>query len=222
MASKLARRNPINVDQKRLDRVVRELRTIVIGGTVGIMYRVGEHIVVEVFGGDIKRALSPKGSKGVSIRSLAERAEEFGLTATAVHRAVPLYLQVRELGHGLAERISVSHHRLLLPVRTTDLKRHLAQECADKNWTVAQLRDQIAKKQPPHAGGREPYPTVQSLVEALHRPFEAEDLLDHLEAGTDRIDQAQAKQLLGKVNQIRAHLERVEKLLVRLNIQRAR
>jgi hypothetical protein len=64
---------------------------------------------------------------------------------------------------------------------------------------------------------------VQYLVNALHRPFDKrEALLADLEAGLDRIDQTEAKRLLGKLNQVRSHLDRLEKVLVRVNIQRAR
>jgi hypothetical protein len=224
MANKTLRRSANSgIEQRRIDKAVKDLRALVLGGHINILNGVGEYLLREFFDGDVKQALAQHRKEGASIASLVERANEFGMKPTGVLRAIPIHVQVRQIGQTLAEQLPVTHHVALLPVRDIEIKRLLARLAVDEEWTVQTLRAEIGKRQKPSAGGRPPDPPVQYLVNALHRPFESDETpLDDLEAGLDRIDQTEAKRLLGKLNQVRSHLDRLEKVLVRVNIQRAR
>src|SRR5690348_3371796 len=123
MANKVARRAPTVVDQRRIDKAVKDLRGLVVGGHVMIMYRVGEYLLREFFGGDARLAVA-KGRKGdATISELVRRAREFGMKPTGVLRAIPIHLQIRQLGQSLAEQLPVTHHVALLPVRNVEIKR---------------------------------------------------------------------------------------------------
>jgi hypothetical protein len=221
MTSKALRIAHQSLDKKRIEKLIQELRVIVVGGQAKVILDVAHKLLQDVFDGDLAAALQRRGNKENSLRQLALRAEEFGMSASGVMRCIPIYAQAREIGRALAEKLEVSQHVALLPLRSLEHKRTLAEQAAEQRWPVKRLREEVRRKQDAHAGGRTPDPLLQRLVETLHRPFQEVEL-DELDRNLGRIDDGLAKDLLGKVNQVRSHLDRIEKLLVRLNIQRAR
>src|SRR5689334_3551096 len=114
MTSKALRVAHQPLDKKRIEKLIQELRAIVIGGHAKVLLDVADKIVRDVFDGDLEEALSPRGNKENSLRQLALRAEEFGMTATGVKRSIPIYAQAREIGRALAERLLISQHIALL------------------------------------------------------------------------------------------------------------
>lgn len=199
--------------RRQLDRWVGELRALVVGGQVELMARVGEYLIEQVYG-SVEEALSRRSGKHASVRRLGERAEEFGMSASGLARAVPMALQVRQLGRPLALRLGVEHHRALLPVKDPGEKRLLAEAALGARWTVADLRKKVRRVKRPQPGGRRREPEVRVLVRRLDRLLAGATTARGAEAAAE-LGAVEARRLLGTVNRAQATLERIEKLLTR-------
>src|SRR5262245_2603002 len=152
MTSKALRIAHQALDKRRIEKLIQELRAIVVGGHAKMILDVAHKLVQDVFDGDLAAALSRQGNKENSLRQLALRAEEFGMSASGVMRCIPIYAQAREIGRGLAEKLEVSQHVALLPLRSAEHKRTLAEQAVEQRWPVKRLREEVRKKQNAHAG----------------------------------------------------------------------
>jgi hypothetical protein len=196
------------VDEPLVERAVADLRRIVVGGQVNVLVTVGDYILEHFFGGDAERVTSRLRSKEASVRRLAKRAGEFGMTASGVLRCVPIALQARQLGLPLAQRLPATQHVVLLPLHDRKQKRELAEAAIAEGWTVSQLRRQVKRLHRPHAGGRPREPAIRRLVTRLEAAFED---LPQGDAGIDALSPADRRHLLGRVNSLQAALERLER-----------
>ena len=176
--------------------------------------RVGEYLI-EHFYGSVQEASARRPRKDASLRSLMERAGEFGMTATGVRTSVAIALQSRELGRGLAQRLGIAQHRALLPLRDSGEKRVLAVAAVDANWSAERLRTRLRKLQKKHKGGRPREPPIALLVARVERALDRELLARRREL-SDGVDHATAKALLGRVQTAQRHLETMERELVRV------
>ena len=206
------------VDERQIDRWVAELRQIVVVGQVEIAAKVGEFLIANVYG-SVDMALSHAARKPASLRRLTERAEEFGMRPTGLRFAVPMALQVRQLGVRLGHQLGVDQHRALLPVRDPADKKLLAEAAVDARWTAEELRRKVRGIQRPHLGGRPTEPAARVLIRALDRTLGGVDFA-RLRGEADAIEAAEARRLLGRVNAAQGILERLEKLLTRAATRR--
>lgn len=197
-----------------VDRWVADLRRIVVGGQVEILAQVGEYLIDHVFHGEAE-ARSTRAGKSMSIRRLADRAEEFGMNAGGLARAVPIALQVRALGKALAFRLGVRQHRALLPVKDHAEKKRLADTAIQENWTAAELQKQVRRVQRPHAGGRTKAPEVRRVVNRAWSTLQGIKVTD-LQIDLTGLDATEAKELLTRVNAMQTTLERIERLVTKV------
>lgn len=200
-------------DERRLARWIDDLREIVIGGHVDVMSQVGEYLIEKVYGSE-EEATSRRGNKMVSIERLSERAGDFGMTAAGLRRAVPIALQVRQLGRTLSTQLGVRHHRALLPVKDGAEKKVLAEAAVEAHWTAEELGKKVRRIHKTHAGGRSRQPGVRLFVERASRAVEGVDTAT-LHAGFEQVNAVERRRLLARVNAMQAVLERVEKQLSR-------
>lgn len=200
-------------DERLVERAVRELRALVVQGQLDLVSAVGEYLIANFYG-SMEEARSRRPRKPASLAALASRAGEFGMTSSGLRTAVPLALQVRELGAGLARRLSPTHHLALLPMRDSGEKKVLARAAADAGWSVDELRRERERLQQPHPGGRPPAPRLRQAVSRAARAL-APVPADDLRAGLEEIAAPEVRRLLVVVERMQAELERWEKLLVR-------
>lgn len=197
-----------------IDKWVHDLRRIVVGGQVEILTQVGEYLIENVYRSEAE-ARSQRPGKVASIRRLAERAEEFGMNAGGLSRAVPMALQVRALGKHLAFRLGVRQHRALLPVRDTTEKKRLAEAALTNNWTAGELQAEVRRVQDPHPGGRTPAPEAQRIVNRAWAIFEGVKAAE-LQTGLAGLDVEAAKEILGRVGAMQVTLGRIERAVARV------
>ena len=203
------------VDQRLVERAVQDLKKLVVGGLVKLSAEVGEYLIEHVYL-SVANARSRAFDKAATLRALGERAAEFGMTSAGLAKAVPIALQVRELGRPLALRLGPAHHVALLPLQNRDEKKLLAESAVEERWTVVQLRDRVRRLKKPHPGGRRPRPPLAILVEATLRLYDKELLKTALYEDLDAIAPAEARRLLTGVVGLQGHLERIQLVLVRL------
>lgn len=204
------------IDERLVDRAVGDLRRLVMNGQVDLVSRVGEYLIESFFDGSVEAARSKSGSKPASLRRLSERAAEFGMSSAGVMNAVPIALQVREIGKRLASQLLPSHHRALLPVRDRKEKRQLAEAAVAGGWSVTELRKKVGQAKKRHAGGRPKRATVSLLIARVDRLFEIHQEKLKLEDGLDEMTPPEARILAGQVERLQRQLERVEHLLARV------
>lgn len=203
------------VDEDLVERAVRELHGLVVGGQIDLVVAVGEYLLKRFYGGSVDEARALRPRKAASLRRLAERAEEFGMTATGVRTAVPMALQVRAIGVGLARRLPMTHHLEILPLKDPAEKRLLAEAAVASAWTVRDLRRERGRLQEPHPGGRPPEPALRIAVGRAARLLVGDKVpTAELRRGLDGVAAKEARQLLRQVEAMQRELERWEKLLV--------
>jgi hypothetical protein len=196
-----------------VDRWVADLRRIVVGGQVEIIAQVGEYLLTNVYGGTDEAATRRRGKES-SITKLAARAEEFGMTASGLTRAVPIALQVRALGKSLAGRLGVRQHRVLLPVKDPEEKKLLALAAVDEKWTAEDLQKRVRRIERPHPGGRSRAPVVRVIVSRASSVLVGVTP-SSLREGIEQLTKSEAKKLLSRVNEMQATLERIEKVITK-------
>ena len=205
------------VDETLVDDAVEHLRRLVVVGQVETVAAVGEYLI-ERFYGSPAAARSKSPNKPASLRRLAQRADEFGMSASTLAYAAPLALAVRDLGRSLAGRLGVKKVRALVPLKVPAQRKQIAEEALAANWHVERVRERVGQLIEPHAGGRPQRPPVARVVGRIAKllgPGSEGADATLLRAGIDGVDAAQASQLLDEVMRARSSLERIEKLLVR-------
>lgn len=218
-ATSLAPADPTAAPPDHLvDRWVSDLRRIVVGGQVEILAQVGDYLIEHVYRGEAD-ARSRRSGKPASIERLAERAEEFGMTAGGLTRAVPIALQVRALGKTLAFRLGVRQHRALLPVKDQTEKKRLALAAVEEGWTAGELQRQVRRAQDPHPGGRPPGPEIRRVVNRAYDVLQGIKIAD-LQSGLAALDAAEAQELLTRVNAMQVTLERIERLVTKAAVKK--
>jgi hypothetical protein len=209
----LARGRVATVDgeDSLIERAVRALRAMVVGGQVRILIDAGEYLIEHFYGGAAEaRAHNPR--KAASLRRLTERAEEFGMTPSGVRRCVPVALQARALGKELSLRLPQDHHLALLPLRSPEEKRVLAESAVEAGWSARDLRRKVAELQPRHPGGRPRRPGVSLFVERLDRLVEGFDA-SAAAREVGQLSPADRRHLLARIRTAEAGLARVRRAL---------
>ncbi len=206
---KLKRRDH-DVDDKTIDRWVRDLQKIVIGSQVKALAEVGEYLIAHVYGSEAE-ALSRRSNKAASLDRLAERCDEFNLKRAALVRAVPFALQVRQLSWPLAGELRIGQHRQLLVVKDPSEKKLLAEAAVASRWTEETLRRKIRAIQKPHRGGRPPEPAVRVILRRA-QPILGDRA--NYEIGLEYLSPKEARHLLQQIGMCRDHLDHLERLLL--------
>ena len=90
------------------------------------------------------------------------------MSASTLRNAVAIVQQLEVLPKDIAEALPVSHHRLLLPIRSADSKLRLAQRAADSHLTRSELAEQArAVRDAETAGKHAGRPTLPAFYKAL-------------------------------------------------------
>lgn len=200
-------------DERKIDRWVAELRRIVVGGQVELAADVGEFLIEHVYG-SVEEARSRHPRKNASLARLAERAAEFGMRPTGVRQAIPIAVQVRELGRPLGLKLTVDQHRALAVLEDAGEKKVLGQAAVDAGWTARELRQKVRLVKRPHRGGRPAQPLLRLFIARMDRQLKEADV-GVFRSELSVIGESEARRLLARVNAAQALLERVEKLLTR-------
>ena len=196
------------LDAARVAAAVVEINRIHTAKGLEAVRDMGRYLLDVFFGGDFE-AFRARGRKHVSFRKLEDRPD-LHVSASTLWNAVAIVQQLELLPKDIANALPVSHHRLLLPIRSVDSKLELAQRAADKQLTKRQLAEQAqtvrAAETAGKRSGRPPLRAFYKALKAMQRareqatvgeveqfhfaidgtglqPAELSVLLDELEAG---------------------------------------
>jgi len=154
------------VDSTRLDAAVAELNRIHTAKGLEAVRDMGRYLLDTFFGGDYD-AFQSRGRKHLSFRKLEER-EDLHVSASTLWNAVAIVRQLELLPRDIAQALPVSHHRLLLPIRSTERKLELARVAANGHLTRRQLAEKArAVRKAETAGKRAGRPALPGFYKAL-------------------------------------------------------
>lgn len=190
---------------ERIDEAVRFINQRTAAAGIELAREVGAYVLETFFGGDFEAFSDPRRTKPLSFRRLQER-QDLLLPASTLYTFVRVARQLAELPAETAERLTVSHHRALLPVKDPDEKAALARRALDEGWSKVELERTVRARLPRSPRGRKRLPAcvkaapriARALEEALAEVTPPEDLR--------RVGDAR----------LRATLEQIEESLVRL------
>lgn len=137
----------------------------------------GDYLLKTFFDNDAANVRSRSG-KETTFRKLAER-DDLQCSFSFLWSAVAVVEQLRLLPEGIADTLPMSHHKLLLPIKSTERKVQLAKEAIEKKLGKREFEDRVRKVQSKQSKGekrgRKPAPEV---VKTLRRLLKALDGLD--------------------------------------------
>jgi hypothetical protein len=201
--------------REMVEKAIEHLRTLVYGARMEMLLEAARYLVANFFDGSFEKALAQRGDKELSLRALALRAGEFGLTSMAVHKAVPVMVQHQQLGARIGDRLLFTHHVVLLTVGDHRVKKVLAESAIVERWSVVQLRAKVRELQDRHPGGRPPAPVVAGFVDSVLRQMASRDVLARMDEGLSELQPDEVSGLLDRIDKAQRSLERMEKVVRR-------
>jgi hypothetical protein len=126
--------------------------------------------------------------------------------------------QMDQLPTSVGDKLSFSHHKLLLPVKDPRTKEAFARKVVDEALSVRGLRDVVARHRVDQASrvrrGRPPLP---NFVKALNRLPRIVEQVDDSDLDSDRLfDRYSPEQARALMLRTRTNLEKLEALLDRI------
>lgn len=163
------------LDRNRVDNAVRFINSCSRLPGLEMALAVGDFVLDTFFAGDFDRFCRLARSKPVAFRALLAH-EDLAVRPATIYCLVRIARQVDELPPDVARRMSISHHRALLPVGDRRLKRKLARMALRENWTRDRLEAVVREQLPGERVGRKPIPApvklarqIRSIARSLHQ-----------------------------------------------------
>ena len=134
-----------------VEKAYEKLSTIIIKHLSEAMNEVGDYLIKEFYADDYKRVHSNSPVKEQSLNQLIQKLhqnEESSPSKTWIYNAVNLVADERyfqEIAFSVYGNLGRSHKVYLTHVRNMEEKKKLIEESVKKNYTVARLREEIAK-----------------------------------------------------------------------------
>jgi len=152
---------------------------------------VGVQILDAFFAGSLECFLQSS-RQHASYRRLLTHPE-LTLSASFLWYAVRLDEHLLLLQEGLAKKLPLSHHRLLMHIRDTTLRRQMAMHAVSENWSRRQLSNALRVGQISRRGRRPTPPLIKGLrqlnqaIELAQSESVSLDLLRHCDRDEVRI-----------------------------------
>ena len=157
-----------DADQAKVDAAVRWLNQQVLASGLELAAEVKRYVLETFFDGDYERFADPSRGKPLSFSALCRR-EDLELGEATLHRLVRIARQVEELPGEIGRRLSISQHRMLLPVTDPALKVELAEKAVVEGLTVEELGEAVREAQPTNKSGRPPLPVIVKQQRQIQR-----------------------------------------------------
>jgi hypothetical protein len=127
---------------------------------------VGGYVLAEFFADDFEQFRRHSRSKPVSFRALAARLD-LPFSAGRLCTLIRISHQLREMAPEVADGLTLSHHRALLPLDDTSLKSKLAACARSQKWTRSRLEAEVRPHLRASRAGRKPRSAVAHAVEKV-------------------------------------------------------
>lgn len=161
------RRQTLPEDEK-IERAVAYINDSVLGAGLELARQISEYVLNEFFDGDYARFVDPSRTKPASFRKLCRHAN-LAIGGHRLYTYVRIGQQLKRLPEDVAERLSVTHHRALLPLKSDKERLELAVRAADEEWTGTQLESEVRSRLPPSTKGRKPLPVAVKVIRRVSK-----------------------------------------------------
>jgi len=189
-----------HIDQALVERAVCDLNHIYTTKALQTACLIGEYVINRFFGGDVE-AFRRGSCEHASFRALSKH-QDLRFSPTYLWTAVAVVGQIRELPEDLAQCLSLSHHRLLLPLKDASVKVALARMAVKQNLSKRELGREIGRLVGSQARGAKRDMKVP-VIEALSHLIEASEEFVHAATaesnGLHRSDGGKAHSLLRRL-----------------------
>lgn len=144
---------------------------------------IGEYLLGTFFGGDLEAFHERQGAH-LSYRAL-QRQADLEVSASSLWYSVALIEHLQLLPGEMKERLSLSHHRLLVGVKDVEQRRALAQRAAEEGLSRRALEREVQRLHVARGERRTGRPRLPAVVKAARRIDKAIEL-----AGEELVDGA--------------------------------
>jgi hypothetical protein len=194
-----------------VERALAEIRSLYDTRTLSFFLDVGHAVISHLFGGNADRARR-KGPKDVSLKKLAEH-RDLPISTRQLYLAVGVYALLARTGQLEEVRTSgllgYSHIEAVLPAPPEEQPRLIA-EALKHQWTVRQLKEQVALLAKPRRGGPRAASPILRSVRRLGGDVE------RLTSALDKQDAINPREMRALFDVVKEALERLRRLHGRL------
>ncbi len=195
-------------DQAKVEEAVRYLNERIISSGLELAKETGEYILDTFFDGEYGNFADPSRSKSTSFRALLAR-EDLLLSGVTLYSFVRISHQLKLLPAEVITRLTLAHHRALLPLPEPEQKEALARRALAEGWTSQSLAGEVRKLLPRSRPGRKPLPP---LVKGMRRVVKAVELTLAEEVTAEKVRMLESGQALTLTEQVEESLGRLEAL----------
>ncbi len=203
-----------SLDESKVDLAVMEINRIHNQKGVEAARETGLFLEKHFFAEDLEAA-ERLGKEHVSFRTLAER-EDLNVSASFLWYSLHLLKQLRQLPEPVGQALSISQHRLLLPLKDREKKKELAAKAIEDGWTVERLAAEVQKKKGKSNAGRRPLPAFRKTINGWKKLLEPADgkadPFGDLD-GVDMLTEQEAQELWQLVTGMKLRCEDLQKAL---------
>ena len=129
-------------DEPVVSRIITQLNAICRNATFDFALSVGECVVKTLYNGDLSRFRSRDRRKAQTLRTIATHPN-LQMSPAALYRSIATYELCERLGAQSWAHISLSHVRLVLPLKSDDQER-LLKQAESARWPVQRLDEEVA------------------------------------------------------------------------------
>jgi hypothetical protein len=197
--------------------LITQLNAICRTATFDFALSVGECVVKNLYHGDLNLFRSRDRNKEQTLRTIATHPD-LQMSPGALYRSIATYELCGRLGIESWEHVSLSHVRLVLPLKFDDQARLLQQAESDR-WPVQRLDDEVAalmraERPERHRGGRRRSSRLRQAIRLVDQSTER--LSGLLESNDDVAADAPAETTRAAVESLRRAVDTCTRLQNRL------
>lgn len=156
-----------SVSESLLARAVSDINRIHNQKGLELARLLGVYLLKTFFGGSVASFRSRRG-RHVTFRALARRTD-LEVSYTALWTSIGIVEQLQQLPESVAGRLTYSHHRSLLTVKSIGDKIRLARTAVDDGLTTRQLDGLVAQVQRATSGARTGRPRTPALIKGIRK-----------------------------------------------------
>jgi len=192
-----------------IDRAVDLINEEILRGGLESVHRIGRFVLDEFFGGDDTRLEEGRGGLRVTFRVLAEHPD-LSISASTLYSFVRISQQLEDMPPDIAGRLTVTQHRVLLPLESIEDKIALATQAIEWGWDLKTLHRLVRAMKPASPKGRPPLPSwvheIPRAARALKSAASEEVSLSEFQ----RLGPERRAELHGLLRACRCHLGELE------------
>ncbi len=169
---------------------------------------IGEYILNTFFDGDYANFANPSRTKPTSFRAL-ELRQDLLIGKARLHDFIRISHQLKTLPSEVVTRLTLAHHRALLPLPDPASKAALARRALDEGWPSRVLCHEVRRFVPRSRTGRKPLPPIAKGIRGVVRSL---DLALKHDLTSDEVRRLGPEQASTLAEQVEESLTRLREL----------